>query len=97
MNCLRKPNRPLPTGAKNDEGRPQGQPSSEHCSAEACDQTSHLALARLLFIWRSWRIGSLPSGARHSHHDDPANQPKEEEARGGEDLKINDAGKRCEE
>jgi hypothetical protein len=22
----------MPTGAKNDEGRPQGQPSSEHCS-----------------------------------------------------------------
>ena len=45
MNCLRRPNRPMPTGAKNEEGRPQGQPSSEHCSAEACDQTSHLALA----------------------------------------------------
>jgi hypothetical protein len=29
MNCLRKPSRPMPTGAKNEEGRPQGQPSSE--------------------------------------------------------------------
>ena len=38
MNCLRRPNRPMPTGAKNEEGRPQGQPSSEHCSAEACDR-----------------------------------------------------------
>ena len=38
MNGSRKPNRPMPTGAKNEEGRPQGQPSSEHCSAEACDR-----------------------------------------------------------
>jgi hypothetical protein len=45
MNGLRKPNRPLPTDAKSEEGRPQGQPSSEHCCAEACDQTSRLALA----------------------------------------------------
>ena len=37
MNGSRKPNRPMPTGAKNEEGRPQGQPSSEHCSAEACE------------------------------------------------------------
>ena len=29
MNCLRRPNRPMPTGAKNEEGRPQGQPSSD--------------------------------------------------------------------
>jgi hypothetical protein len=28
MNGLRKPNRPMPTGAKSEEGRPQGQPSS---------------------------------------------------------------------
>ena len=35
----------MPTGGKNEEGRPQGQASSEHCSAEACDQTSSLALA----------------------------------------------------
>ena len=44
MNCLRRPNRPMPTGGKNEEGRPQGQPSSEHCSAEACDAS----LLRLL-------------------------------------------------
>jgi hypothetical protein len=24
MNCLRRPNRPMPTGAKNEEGRPLG-------------------------------------------------------------------------
>ena len=37
------------------------------------------------------------SGARDSHHDDPASQAKKEEAHGGEDLKINDAGECCEE
>ena len=26
MNCLRKPNRPLPTGTKNEEGRPKASP-----------------------------------------------------------------------
>ena len=37
----------MPTGAKNDEGRPQGQPSSEHCSRGGLRPTSHLALLRL--------------------------------------------------
>jgi hypothetical protein len=40
MDCLRKPNEPMPT-----EGQRPGGPSSVHCSAEACNQTSRLAFA----------------------------------------------------
>jgi hypothetical protein len=40
--------------------------------------------------------GHETSGARNRHHDDPATQPKEKEAYGGENLKINEAGERCE-
>ena len=48
MNGLRKPKRPMPTGAKNGEGRPQGQPSSEHCSARRLATKPHSSLLRLL-------------------------------------------------
>jgi hypothetical protein len=56
----------MPTGDKNEEGQPQGQPSSEHCSAEACDQTSRLALAPSLMLsfGRSWRTRGGVTGER---------------------------------
>jgi hypothetical protein len=47
MNGLRKPNRPMPTGTKNEEGPPQGQPSSEHCSRRLATKP-RASLLRLL-------------------------------------------------
>ena len=47
MNCLRKPNGPMPMGGKNEEGRLQGQASSEHCSRRLATKP-HASLLRLV-------------------------------------------------
>ena len=52
MNCLRRLNRPMPTGGKNEEGRPQGQASWEHCSARLVTKP-HASLLRLLDVQRA--------------------------------------------
>ena len=39
----------MPTGGKNEEGRPQGQASSEHCSARLVTKP-HASLLRLLDV-----------------------------------------------
>ena len=51
MNGSRKPNRLMPTGAKNEEGRPQGQPSSEHCPF-----VSSSKFMKLKCHWLKWAL-----------------------------------------
>ena len=57
MNCLRKSNRPMPTDAQNEEGRPPGQPSSECCSAEVLKPDA--SLSRLFDALHLALVGGL--------------------------------------